>query len=83
MRLLATLIQLYIYVLFFRAILSWFPNLQNPTIRQIAVFAFQITEPVLAPVRRLMAPIRLGGTSFDFSILVVMIILQYLRNFFL
>lgn len=83
MHFIATLIQLYIYVLLFRAILSWFPTIQNPTVRQIASFAFQITEPVLAPVRRLLSPIRFGATSFDFSILVVTLLLVYLQKFFI
>ncbi|MCB0066827.1 MAG: YggT family protein [Caldilineaceae bacterium] len=71
---LAMLLQVYSYVLLARALMSWIPNLDpyNP----IAQFLYQITEPVLEPVRRLIPP--LGG-MIDISIIVVffaLIILQ-------
>ena len=71
---LAMLIQVYSYVLLARALISWIPNLDpyNPVVQ----FLYQITEPVLDPVRRLIPP--LGG-MIDISIIVVffaLIILQ-------
>ncbi len=71
---LAMLIQVYSYVLLARALISWIPNLDpyNPIVQ----FLYQITEPVLDPVRRLIPP--LGG-MIDISIIVVffaLIILQ-------
>ncbi len=71
---LAMLIQVYSYVLLARALISWIPNLDpyNPIVQ----FLYQITEPVLEPVRRLIPP--LGG-MIDISIIVVffaLIILQ-------
>ncbi|HRW48899.1 MAG: YggT family protein [Caldilinea sp.] len=71
---LAMLLQVYSYVLLARALMSWIPNLDpyNPIVQ----FLYQITEPVLEPVRRLIPP--LGG-MIDISIIVVffaLIILQ-------
>ncbi len=71
---LAVLVQVYSYVLLARALISWIPNLDpyNPIVQ----FLYQITEPVLEPVRRLIPP--LGG-MIDISIIVVffaLIILQ-------
>lgn len=71
---LAMLIQVYSYVLLARALISWIPNLDpyNPIVQ----FLYQITEPVLDPVRRLIPP--LGG-MIDISMIVVffaLIILQ-------
>ncbi len=71
---LAMLIQVYSYVLLARALISWIPNLDpyNPIVQ----FLYQITEPVLEPVRRLIPP--LGG-MIDISMIVVffaLIILQ-------
>lgn len=62
---LASMLQLYGFVLLGRALVSWIPNLSpdNPIVRIL----YQITEPVLEPIRRLIPP--LGGT-IDISILV-------------
>jgi YggT family protein len=72
---LALLLQLYGYVLLARALMSWIPNLDpyNPIVQ----FLYQITEPVLEPVRRLIPP--LGGT-IDISIIVVFFALMILQQ---
>ena len=72
---LALLLQLYGYVLLARALMGWIPNLDpyNPVVQ----FLYQITEPVLEPVRRLIPP--LGGT-IDISIIVVFFALMILQQ---
>ena len=72
---LSTLIQLYSWVLVARALVSWIPNLDpyNPAVQ----FLYQITEPVLEPVRRLIPP--LGGT-IDISMIVVFFALMILQQ---
>jgi YggT family protein len=69
------LIQLYSWVLVARALISWIPNLDpyNPAVQ----FLYQITEPVLEPVRRLIPP--LGGT-IDISMIVVFFALMILQQ---
>lgn len=72
-------IQIYSYVLLARALVSWIPNLDpyNPLVRIL----YQVTEPVLQPIRKLIPPI--GGTM-DVSILVaffaLIILEQVLRS---
>lgn len=75
---LAMLVQVYSYVLLARALISWIPNLDpyNPIVQ----FLFQITEPVLEPVRRLIPP--LGG-MIDISIIVVFFALIILQQVFM
>jgi YggT family protein len=51
-----------------RALLSWFPNAAN---NEFGRLIFRITEPMLAPVRRIMP--RTG--MIDFSSMVVIILL--------
>lgn len=72
---LAMLLQLYSWVLVARALISWIPNLDpyNPAVQ----FLYQITEPVLEPVRRLIPP--LGGT-IDISMIVVFFALMILQQ---
>ena len=72
---LSMVLQIYSYVLLARALLSWIPNLDpyNPIVQ----FLYQITEPVLEPIRKLIPP--LGG-MMDISIIVAffgIMILQY------
>jgi len=71
------LLQVYSYVLLARALISWIPNLDpyNPIVQ----FLYQITEPVLEPIRKLVPP--LGG-MIDISMLIaffgIMILQQIL-----
>lgn len=62
---------LFFWMLLIRAILSWFNQGYNPFIMVIS----QLTEPVLAPVRRIIPPI--GG--LDLSVLVVFIALNFIN----
>ncbi len=57
------------YAIFFRAILSWFPiGADNPIVQ----LAHQMTEPVLAPLRRIVP--RIG--MIDLTPLVALVLLQ-------
>lgn len=72
MDIVAQLAQLFIYALIARAILSFFPISHGSPVAAVASFLYRITEPVLAPVRRLLPP--MGG--LDLSPLVVIIGIQ-------
>lgn len=62
----------YIFVIFIQIILSWVaPQQYNP----MTLLLHQISEPIIAPVRRFVPP--MGG--FDFSPLIVLLILNALR----
>lgn len=63
--------SLVFYVLIIRAILSWISQGQNP----MELVLHQLTEPFLAPIRRVIPPI--GG--LDLSVLVAIIALQFLQ----
>jgi YggT family protein len=55
-------------LVFIRAILSWFPNIdtRNPLIE----FLFQVTEPILSPIRSIMP-----RTMLDFSPMIATFVL--------
>ena len=53
MRVLCQLLNLYFIVLFARVILSWFPLQPGTAMASIASIIFQLTEPVMGPVRRI------------------------------
>ena len=74
LQIISLLLQLFELALVARIILSWFPNVDrsNPIIQ----FLFDITEPVLRPIRDMLPP----GGMFDFSPLIVFIIIQVLTT---
>jgi len=63
----------YMWILIIRALLSWVnPDPWNPIVR----FLYQVTEPVLRPIRR-----RLPVTGIDFSPVVVILAIYFLQRF--
>lgn len=76
MGLICALLQLYLYVVFARVILSWFPISPGGAMAQIFSVLYSITEPVLGPIRRAMP--RVG--MFDFSPIVVLFGIQIIRS---
>jgi len=78
MGLLCFALQLYIIVIFIRLIMSWFPPTPGTTYQQIFDAFVSVTEPVLAPVRAMMPPMRMGAMALDLSPIVVLLGLQLL-----
>ena len=70
--LLAQLLQLYVFAIIGRIILSWFPLDPGSVMATIFSFLYRITEPVLGPVRRMLPP--MGG--FDISPIIVILALE-------
>jgi len=62
------------FLLVVRIIISWFGV--NPY-NELVQILFKITEPILAPFRRL--PLQVG--MIDFSPIIAFIILAFVRNF--
>lgn len=71
--LLLTILNLYVFVLFGRAIFSWFdPGFKSP----IGRILYDITEPVVGPVRQVMPS--MGG--LDLSIMITMFLVIILQR---
>ena len=75
MNILCTLVNVYIFIIFGRIILSWFPR-STGVLGTIGDVFYGLTEPVLGPVRRLMPMIALGGMGLDLSPIIVLLVLQ-------
>jgi YggT family protein len=73
---LVNLLLLYSYLLFGRIVFSWFPGLD--WFKQPWKLLYGLTEPVMAPFRRMIPP--LGG--FDFSPIILFFVLNLLINLF-
>ena len=73
------LITLYVVVIVVRIVLTWFPLDPDGGMATVAGFLFIITDPVLAPLRRALPPVRLGSVALDLSPIIVLIGLQVLQ----
>lgn len=72
------LITVYLVVLFARVVLSWFPIRPGSPVAGFYSILYELTEPILAPVRRVIPP----AGMFDLSVLVVSFGLILLRGLF-
>ena len=62
-----------------RVIISWIqPSPSNQILRQLIRFTYQVTEPILAPIRRLLPTTNIG---IDFSPIVAIFALSIIRSF--
>lgn len=78
--LLCRLLDAYLIVMFARIILSWFPVEPGSGLASVYGFLYSITEPVLAPIRRVIPPLGMGGMGLDLSPLVVFFGISILRS---
>ena len=79
-------LQLYIYVLIASAVMSWLVafgvvNMRNEIVRQIWNFLYQVTEPALRPIRRIIP--NLGGVDISpiLLLLVIFLIQGWIRDY--
>ncbi|CAB4834512.1 MAG: YggT family protein [Actinobacteria bacterium] len=72
------LLEIYLLLLIARALLSWFTMSSSSALDTINRILFALTEPVLRPIRKVIPPVRIGGTYLDLSILLVFVVAQFL-----
>jgi YggT family protein len=74
-QLLKIVLNIYMWVIIARAVLSWVnPDPYNPIVN----FLYRITEPVLYRVRRWLP---IGGMGIDFSPMIVLLVIFFLDMF--
>tara|TARA_B100000959_G_C14869425_1_gene577713 strand:- start:361 stop:603 length:243 start_codon:yes stop_codon:yes gene_type:complete len=62
------------YSILGRVLLSWLPGSSKNTFSK---FIYQVTEPILAPIRNLIPK---NSTGIDFSPIILFIILNFLKT---
>lgn len=72
-------------VLLTRVVSSWVlvlagHGVQRPGLRRVDGALARVTDPVLAPVRRVLPPFRLGGLALDLAVPVVLVALSLLST---
>lgn len=70
--------EIYTWILIARVISSWVqPPTHNQTMRKILRFVHQATEPVLAPIRRMLPT---GSIGIDLSPIIAYIAINIIRS---
>jgi YggT family protein len=68
-------LTLYMWIIIFRAVISWVnPDPYNPIVQ----FLYRITEPLMAPVRRWLP---FGNIGVDISPIIIILIIIFLQSF--
>jgi YggT family protein len=75
------LLGLYFWVLLAHVIFSWIPRPPEP-LMPFVLGVRALVEPVAAPLRRVIPPLRLGGIALDLSILILFFGIRILQAVF-
>ena len=83
--LLSVLLLIFQLVLVARILIDVFPVLagprgRSPALRRARIGVYRATEPVLAPVRRVLRPVRVGSISLDLAMPAVLITVILMRS---
>ena len=73
MGLICTLLSIYSWLIFARILMSWVRIEPGTPVASIYSAVFNLTEPVLGPLRRAIPPVRMGMASLDPSPLIVFV----------
>lgn len=74
------ILNVFLFSLLAHIVLSWFPPSGPGALTTVRMVLFRITEPVLAPIRNLLPPVRLGGMGLDLSPLIVLLGISVLQG---
>ena len=76
MDLICTLLNLYLLVIFARILFSWIRVEPGTPVASIYSFVYNLTEPVLGPLRQLIPPVRLGMAALDLSPIILLVVIR-------
>lgn len=76
MALICTLLGIYSWIIFARIILSWVRVEPGTGLASVASVVYNLTEPVLGPIRSVIPPMRLGVAALDLSPLLVFLVIM-------
>ena len=80
MALLCLILNLYLLVMFAAVLMSWARPTPGSPVASVQRVLWQLTEPVLAPIRRVLPGMRVGGGSIDFSPIVAFFAIVLLQG---
>lgn len=77
---LCLIFQVYWIVVIARIIMEWIPVSYDHPLARLRAILRAATEPVLAPLRALIPPVRMGGMALDLSPIILLIGLSLLSS---
>jgi len=69
-------LRIYVLVVIARVIFSWVRVTPGTAVASIYSVIYNLTEPVLGPLRRAIPPMRMGAGAIDLSPLIIIIGVQ-------
>ncbi len=76
MSILRVLVDLLILVMVCQAVLTWIPTHPDSPLYSVQAFLTRVVNPIYAPVRRVIPPIRAGsGMAVDIAPMIVILVL--------
>ncbi|UCC39539.1 MAG: YggT family protein [Candidatus Aminicenantes bacterium] len=69
-RIIHVVLMIYIWIIIFRAILTW---VRLPSLYTVSVILYHLTEPALRPFRRIISPYKTGGIDISPFIVILLI----------
>jgi YggT family protein len=69
-------LNIYVLVILARVIFSWVRVTPGTPVASIYSVIYNLTEPVLGPLRRAIPPMRMGAAALDLSPLIIIIGVQ-------
>jgi YggT family protein len=72
--LICVLLRLYVFVVIARVIFSWVRVTPGTPMASIYSVIYNLTEPVLGPLRRAIPPMRMGAGAIDLSPLIIIVV---------
>ena len=73
MGIICLVLRLFSYVVIVRLIMSWFQLRPGTPVASVYSAVFNITEPVLGPIRRVIPPVRMGVMAIDVSPIIILV----------
>jgi len=70
------ILRIYMWIVIIRAILSW---VNIPSLYQVSVILYHLTEPVMRPFRRIIPPHKMGG--IDITPIIVILLILFVDSF--
>ena len=80
--LIRTILDLFILAVVAWVILSWVTASSTHPLGRFHAFLDRLIQPVVAPIRRVVPPVRFGGGALDLSPIILIIALSILRGLF-
>jgi YggT family protein len=74
--LICLVLQIFSFAVLARILMSWIRITPGTAVASVYSVIFNLTEPVLGPIRRLIPPVRMGMAAIDVSPIIVFVVIM-------